>query len=120
MAILILDDDDDLRATLGDLFALIGEQTVGAASLPQLIGLGARALECTLAILDVNLGPHQASGVDAYSWLTGRHFAGRIVFLTGHGRTHPLVASARALGVRVYEKPVGAQELERLAAGEAP
>ena len=112
--ILLLDDDDDLRDALGDLLALFG---VGCLPLPSLAALMAAELEvlsCRLAILDVNLGDGQPSGVDAYEWLRARAFAGRIVFLTGHAASHPVVANAASLGVRVLAKPVESAELRAL------
>src|SRR5579862_5380074 len=61
------------------------------------------ALGSRLAILDVNLGPGCPSGLDAHSWLAAEHFSGRIVFLTGHAQSYPLVERAGALadGARI-------------------
>jgi FixJ family two-component response regulator len=68
-----------------------------------------------VAILDVNLGPEVPSGLDVAEWLREHHFAGRIVFLTGHARSHPLVAQlkhdARA---EVLQKPVSPPALLRI------
>jgi hypothetical protein len=79
---------------------------VGLGSLDEMKQLCANGLSWDLAILDVNLGGGQPSGVEAYRWLMGQSFAGRIVFLTGHARSFPDVAEAHALGVKVLEKPV--------------
>lgn len=112
--ILLLDDDDDLRDALGDLLALFGAGCLSLPSLAALMASELEALACRLAILDVNLGDGQPSGVDAYEWLRARAFAGRIVFLTGHAASHPAVANAASLGVRVLAKPVESAELRAL------
>jgi DNA-binding NtrC family response regulator len=113
-AVLVLDDDDDLRAIVCDLLAAKGATCFGVGSLDEVIALGTRALSCDLAILDVNLGPAQPSGVDAYHWMKAQSFSGRTVFLTGHARTHPSVAKANDLGVKVLEKPVSLLDLVKL------
>ena len=113
-SVLLLDDDDDLREAIADLLGLFGARCVAMPSLRALVDAQAAALGCTLAILDVNLGDGQPSGVEAYEWLRGQGFAGRIVFLTGHAASHPAVARAARLGVRVLAKPIESSELRAL------
>jgi len=111
--IVVLDDDDDLRQALVEIFRLLGARCLDAASLramAELPGLDSAAL----AILDVNLGAGEPNGLDAYDWLRAHAFAGRVVFLTGHAQSHPLVAQTVALGVRVLQKPVTTDELRAL------
>ncbi|MGZ3406018.1 MAG: response regulator [Polyangia bacterium] len=114
--VLLLDDDDDLREALCDLVPLLtGQRCLALASLAELIARRDEALGCTMAIIDINLGPGQPSGLDAYAWLVGERFGGGIAFLTGHARSHPLVARAATLGAaRVYQKPIDLQELREL------
>jgi FixJ family two-component response regulator len=114
--VLFLDDDDDLRATFTDLVRTIfARQCHGCASQQDLIALGERALHCGVAILDINLGPQVPSGIDCYGWLRKHGFDGRIVFLTGHAATHPLVVEARRLGdAEVVGKPVSLETLTSL------
>ncbi|HEX6837739.1 MAG TPA: response regulator [Polyangia bacterium] len=112
---MLLDDDADLRDALCDMFALFGADCLPVASLAELSGAAERALACDLAVLDVNLGDGQPSGVDAYDWLRQRRFGGRVVFLTGHAPSNPAVARAAALGVRVLTKPIGTDEMRALA-----
>jgi FixJ family two-component response regulator len=114
--VLLLDDDDDLREALGDLVPLLtGQSCLPLRSLAELIARRDDALVCALAILDINLGPGQPSGLDAYAWLEGERFGGRVAFLTGHARSHPLVARAATLGAaHVYQKPLGISELREL------
>jgi FixJ family two-component response regulator len=114
--ILLLDDDDDMLATIGELIQLVtGRPCVAVRNLSELIKQRDKALACSDAIIDINLGPAQPSGIDAYNWLKAERYTGRIIFLTGHARSHPLVARARALdGVEVYQKPLETDELCRI------
>jgi FixJ family two-component response regulator len=114
--VLFLDDDDDLRATFTDLVRTIfARECHGCANKQDLIALGERALHCGVAILDINLGPQVASGIDCYGWLRNHGFNGRIVFLTGHAASHPLVVEARRLGdAEVVGKPVSLDTLTSL------
>ncbi len=119
--ILILEDDEDVREMLTLSYETVGEHCVTAGSLRELEQRGDEALGCRLAILDINLGSGQPSGIDAYAWLCEHHFGGRIAFLTGHARSHPLVAEALQLGACVYEKPISVDDLVALAgAGAGP
>jgi DNA-binding response OmpR family regulator len=104
--VLLLDDDADLRMLVCELFVSEGAGCVGVGSLDEMKTLGATGSYWDIAILDVNLGGGQPSGVEAYLWLREQSFSGRIVFLTGHARSFPGVAEAYALGVTVLEKPV--------------
>jgi FixJ family two-component response regulator len=113
-SLVVLDDDEDLLDSLVVLFEDLGARCAGVKSVPELTSLGDAALGCRLAILDVNLGPEALTGLDAYAWLRAHDFAGRVVFLTGHARSHPLVEAVRKLGALVLEKPVAAAELEAL------
>ena len=111
--VLFLDDDDDLRATFADLVKTIfARECYGIGSYRELTALGERALDCGVAILDINLGPEAPSGIDSYGWLRKHGFHGRIVFLTGHAATHPLVVEAKRLGdAEVIGKPVSLDRL---------
>jgi DNA-binding NtrC family response regulator len=117
--VLILDDDQDLRDTLGEVITgIFHSSCVAAASYDDLVALGGRALDCRLAILDVNLGPDRPSGIDAFEWLVGQGFQGRIVFLTGHARTHPAVERAsHLLTASVHQKPMTLEQLRSLLEG---
>jgi FixJ family two-component response regulator len=111
--VLFLDDDDDLRATFIELVRTIfARECHGIGSHRDLIALGERALHCGVAILDINLGPEAPSGLDAYGWLRKHGFDGRIVFLTGHAASHPLVVEASRLGdAEIVGKPVSLDTL---------
>jgi DNA-binding NtrC family response regulator len=115
-AVLLLDDDDDL---LGALQQGIDEEggwsCVAAHNLAELEALEAQVRGCRVAILDINLGAGLPSGIDAYRWLQQKQFGGRVIFLTGHARSHPLVQEARRVeGATVHQKPLGLDELLQL------
>jgi len=118
--VLFLDDDDDLRATFADLVRTIfARECHGLASYRDLVALGERALHCGVAILDINLGPEAPSGLESYGWLRRHEFEGRIVFLTGHAASHPLVIEARRLGdAEVVSKPVSLDRLTTMLDGQ--
>lgn len=114
--VLVLDDDPDMRESLAEVLALYGSgPCLCVGSLAELVARGSEALACRLAILDVNLGVGQPSGLDAMTWLLPHGFTGKVVFLTGHAHTHPLVVEARRLpNVAVMVKPVDCDWLSRL------
>ncbi|HVJ88548.1 MAG TPA: response regulator [Labilithrix sp.] len=111
--VLVLDDDVDFC----DLMAMLLESTadiecLGVHRFAELCARAPDVLGCELAILDVNLGPGEPSGLDALAWLQAHGFMGAIVFLTGHARWHPFLRQqAESSGVRVLEKPVDAVTL---------
>ncbi len=75
-------------------------------------GLGPEVLAADVAVLDINLGSGQPSGIDAYDWLMSENFGGRLLFLTGHAHAHPLVARAERLRrATVLDKPLDGQVL---------
>jgi len=114
--ILILEDDEDMRNALVDVVStLLGWEHVAVASYDELVERRDEALGCQLAMLDVNLGMDQPSGIDALDWLLRHKFHGEIVFLTGHAQSDPLVQRALEMGVAtVMEKPIGLPQLSAL------
>jgi DNA-binding NtrC family response regulator len=114
--VLIIDDDEDLRLALADLVeASYHRNVIGAADLDALVALGPRALDCSLGIIDVNLGPGKPGGVEVLAWLREHGFRGRTVFLTGYGPTSPEAEHAlRAGGVTVLAKPLGVDALLKI------
>jgi DNA-binding response OmpR family regulator len=119
-SILVLDDNQDLRGIMCELFDSYGGRCTGVGSVDEMKTLAVDGrLAFDVAILDVNLGPGRPSGLDAYRWLRDQSFPGQILLLTGHAYSFPGVAEAHALGVRVLQKPVSIEELVGLL-GEEP
>ena len=118
--VLYVEDNDDLRELVVELVtAVLKHRCVGVGSYEELVGLGDEALGCSIAILDINLGPNRRSGIDAYTWLRDNGYPGRIVFLTGHANTHPLVVQAQRIGhAEIFSKPIGPDRLRSIVEGE--
>jgi DNA-binding NtrC family response regulator len=113
--VLFLDDDRDLREVVGTLLSRRGTRCETVGSVVELQRAFAKSDDFALVILDVNLGPGVPSGLDAYRWLRELGYRGRIAFLTGHARAHPLVAAASShRDAAVIEKPISAKELVEL------
>ena len=106
--VLFLDDDEDLRDIVVQVLEGLEVTCDAVASVAEMkAALERSGKPIDVAIIDINLGPGRESGLDAYRWLRRHGFEGRIAFLTGHGRTHPLVADAlRAGDATVHDKPI--------------
>ena len=120
--VLVLEDDGDMRVLLCELLSMAGaECCVSVGSVEE---LRRQRLEdvhrAQLALIDINLGADHPSGLEAYEWLRSQRFGGRVVFITGHAASHPLMREAQGLrGVEVLRKPVDADVLlDLLPAGE--
>jgi DNA-binding response OmpR family regulator len=116
-SVLIIDDDEDLRYSVSDVLAAAGvRRRVLAASLGEVQQKAEVALACDLAILDVNLGEGEPTGVDVSLWLRQQGFGGAIVFLTGHAASDPRVVAAAAVpNTRIVAKPFSFAGLVELA-----
>ena len=114
--VIFLDDDEELRPIVVDLMAHFDTTCDAVASMSELQELAGRVgLGHDLAILDINLGAGRPSGIDAYRWLREQGYTGKVEFLTGHARSHPLVDEACRLGdALVHDKPVSIAELKRM------
>jgi DNA-binding NtrC family response regulator len=112
-SVFYLDDDRDLLQVMATLVKLKTQrECLGLTTLAEMREHRAEVLGTVLAILDINLGANQPSGLDAWGWLRAEGYKGKIVFLTGHGAAHPLVARAEQMGeVHVYQKPLQPEEL---------
>ena len=114
--VLYVEDNDDLRELVVELVTVVLQRRcVGVGSYEELVDLGKEALGCSVAILDINLGPNQRSGIDAYAWLRDQGYTGPVVFLTGHASTHPLVVEAQRIGdAQIFSKPIDADRLRSI------
>ena len=118
--VLYVEDNDDLRELVVELVSVVLQRRcVGVSSYEELAALGQEALRCSVAILDINLGPGRRSGIDAYAWLRDHGYQGRIVFLTGHAGSHPLVVEAQRIGdAEIFSKPIEPDRLRSIVEGE--
>ncbi len=121
-AVLFVDDDEDLREVMPDILVRIGVQRViTASSLSHVQSMRDDALACQVAILDINLGAGQPTGVGVFEWLKHQGFAGRIVFLTGHASSDPRVQEAASIvDATVVAKPLTVNELRELLGATSP
>ncbi len=112
-SVLLLDDDADLRFLISNLAEMwCRRECLAVGSVEELVASADAALACEVALLDVNLGAGKPTGIDAYRWLVGQGFRGRLYFFTGHARSHPLLADVGKLGdVQVLAKPVDSDRL---------
>src|SRR4051794_41071580 len=117
--VLILEDDLDLAAAHKQVITVLTDwKVVVAHSLAAMQEMKPEVLSCELAILDINLGAGEPTGIDAYEWLREKGFQGRIHFMTGHARSHPLVVQAVGMGAAtVLTKPVGVRQFLELIRG---
>ncbi len=114
--VFVLDDSEDLLALMKIYsLKLCGCVTLTARSFRETESLGEELFQCQLAILDINLGPEQPSGLDVYRWMRAKGFTRPIYFLTGHARSCPQVAEAELIGgVKILNKPISPLELSRI------
>ena len=102
--VVFLDDNRDLRELMQILLgSVLGVECVCFSNLMELESHSEEVLDAKVAILDINLGPGAADGVDAFNWLKRHRFHGKILFLTGHARSNPQVEEAERKGVEILE-----------------
>lgn len=113
--ILLIDDDENLLDSLAEFFELaLDMKCIRSRGLDDAIARKSEifAGEVVAAILDINLGVGVPNGLDAYQWLRSQGFHGKIAFLTGHAKDHPLVRKVAEIeGVRIFEKPMDVNEI---------
>jgi DNA-binding NtrC family response regulator len=121
-SVLFVDDDADLRDVMRETLTRLGVSTVvTAGSLQDVEGDRDAALACELAFLDLNLGEGEPNGINVYEWLEHEHFAGHVVFLTGHGNNDPRVRTVAGLGgSQVASKPITIAKLKTLIGDAGP
>jgi FixJ family two-component response regulator len=93
------------------LEARLNVKCISFGSLNDLLNSSSQVLATKTAILDIDLGPRQPTGLDAYHWLKEHHYQGDVHFLTGHGHQHPLVRFAEKEGCRIWQKPLVSKDL---------
>jgi DNA-binding NtrC family response regulator len=114
--ILFLDDSKDLCKLMENMFDLMGFTDVNCFnSYEEISKLPVDKLNFDLAFLDVNLGNDVPTGIDVFSYLLKHDFQGKVIFLTGHGRSYPaLQKTLEHPNVRVLEKPTDIGTIEAI------
>ncbi len=120
--VLIVDDDEDLRAAMDDVLHRLGvRRLIEAGSLRDVEDQREEALACQLALVDINLGYGEPTGINVFEWLEREGFTGRVVFLTGHGSQDPRVQRAASLaGSQIASKPLTTAKLREMIEGASP
>mgnify|MGYP001342099680 CR=1 FL=1 len=110
--VVIVDDCEDLREMLAIALQLrLGIECQCYGSFREIAPKKALVKDAKVAILDVNLGAQEPSGIEVYHWLKEISFCGKVYFLTGHAKFHPLVQEAIASGAETFEKPLSSEKL---------
>lgn len=105
--VVFLEDSDDMRILLTRLLQIkFGLECRCFSSYDDFTAEPDGLMEAKLFLLDINLGDSEKSGIDAYRWLVSRGAPGKVCFLTGHAKQHPLVKEAKDVGTLVLEKPI--------------
>jgi FixJ family two-component response regulator len=113
-SVLVVDDDDDLREIMALLVESLDVRCFPARSLTEVRALGPRLKSCTLALLDVNLGGGEPTGIEVRDWLRENGYTGPAVFLTGHGQDLPGLGDTLGPRDKVLSKPIDSDVLVRL------
>ena len=104
----IVDDDPDVRHSVGSLVSSVGYQFVACGSAQEFLSvLDDQSPSC--AVLDVRL-PGQ-SGLELQEELRRRGAATRIIFISGHGDISKAVRAVRFGAIDFLEKPFDDQAL---------
>ena len=111
-SITFLEDNEELREVLSEVTkSELGEEALSFSRFDDLVARRTEVLQTKMAILDINLGCDQATGVDVFHWLKDQGYSGKICFLTGHARNHPMVQAACEIGAEIWSKPMYANAL---------
>lgn len=111
-SIVFLDDNKDLCELIQSVIeSQLPVDCVCFANVAQFKNEEENVLGSQVAILDIELGFKQPSGIDAYKWLKENCYEGHVFFLTGHGQSNPLVQAAVGLGADIWEKPIGSSKI---------
>ena len=106
--VLVVDDDPDLRASVGRLLRSLGFDTQLFASIPEFLK-SAPPHGPTCLVLDVRL-PGQ-SGLDLQRELAAAHRELPIIFITGHGDIPMTVQAMKGGAIEFLTKPFRDQDL---------
>ena len=115
----VIDDDETLCTALAMFFETIGvTQCTIALNLAELETKRAKIPQIDVIFLDVNLGVNQPDGIFVYHWLINNGFTGRVIFMSGHARSHPKIEEIQKIaGTYFLQKPMPLKEIEALVKG---
>jgi len=108
--VIIVDDDEQVRTALADLFASVGFRVVSVGSATELLRA---ALPDTPSCLLLDIRLPGVSGLDIQSELAKRGNSLPIVFMTGHGDIPMTVQAMKAGAVDFLGKPFRHPDLLR-------
>ncbi len=115
--IVVIDDDPDVRGSLGSLLRSVGLQVKLLASVPEFLKFG-RPDGPTCLILDVRLPGR--SGLDFQRELAAANIHIPIIFITGHGDIPMTVQAMKGGAIEFLTKPFRDQDmLEAIQSGLA-
>ena len=106
--IVVIDDDPDVRGSLGGLMRSVGLQVTLLASVPEFLKLG-RPEGPTCLILDVRLPGR--SGLDFQRELAAANIQIPIIFITGHGDIPMTVQAMKGGAIEFLTKPFRDQDM---------
>jgi FixJ family two-component response regulator len=106
--VLIVDDDEEIRTALQELFQSVGLDALCFASTRELLD---EELPTRPGCLILDIRMPGSSGLDLQQHLAARDESKPIIFLTGHGDIQMTVQAMKAGAVDFLTKPVRAQTL---------
>jgi FixJ family two-component response regulator len=106
--VFVIDDDEDMRSALGNLFASVGHEVKLFASTAEFLE-NAPADSAGCLVLDVRLPG--MSGLDFQNKLLGTDAQIPIIFMTGHGDIPMSVRAMKAGAVDFLTKPFRDQDM---------
>ncbi|MEO1241720.1 MAG: ActR/PrrA/RegA family redox response regulator transcription factor [Pseudomonadota bacterium] len=109
-SLLIVDDDEALRARLGRAMERRGFQTTLAAGVSEAVAVAAQNPP-DYAIVDLRLD--DGSGLDVVNALHEAREDSRVVILSGYGNIPNAVAAVKAGAIDYLPKPADADDLEK-------
>ena len=109
-SLLIVDDDEALRASLGRAMARRGFAPVLAAGVGEAVA-SARAAPPAFAIVDMRLG--DGDGLEVVDAIRQSRPEARVVILSGYGNIPTAVAAVKAGAIDYLPKPADADDLEK-------
>lgn len=109
-SLLIVDDDEALRASLGRAMARRGFAPVLAGGVGEAVA-SARAAAPAYAIVDLRLG--DGDGLEVVDAIRQSRPDARVVILSGYGNIPTAVAAVKAGAIDYLPKPADADDLEK-------